>query len=399
MHRILQKIRHNEASSGILIFLAALCAFAIKNSDLNPLYDSLLNMPVAVQIGAFKIHKPLLLWINDGFMAIFFLLVGLELKREFLTGPLRRPENILLPTAGAVGGIAIPALIYASLNLDDSTALRGWAIPTATDIAFAMGILGLLGKRVPLTLKLFLLTLAIMDDLAAIIIIAFFYTDTLSTLSLMVAGGTLVMLLLMNRLHVSSVFPYLLFGTILWVAMLKSGVHATLAGVVLAFTIPYRTLSGKHPPLIKLEHDLQNTVGLGILPLFAFANAGISLQGISWDQVVHPVPVGIALGLFVGKQVGIFGAVWIMVQMGLTKLPDSCNWKHLYGISVLCGVGFTMSLFISTLAFEQSGMTQVAGSPEMMQSKLGILAGSILSGIIGYLYLHKVLPKEPVRPY
>ncbi|ABK44778.1 sodium/proton antiporter, NhaA family [Magnetococcus marinus MC-1] len=396
MNAKIRKMLHNPAASGILIFLAAVAAMAVENSAWNTHYNAFLDIPVSVQFADLTIAKPLLLWINDGLMAVFFLLVGLELKREFLEGELSQPSNVILPVVGAVGGIALPAAIYTLINQGNPAALDGWAIPTATDIAFALGILALLGKRVPASLKLFLLTLAIIDDLAAILIIAFFYTSELSPASLMIAGSAIGTLILMNRLGVTGISGYMVVGIVLWIAVLKSGVHATLAGVVLGFVIP---LKGEEPgelsPLHQLEDDLHHVVGLGILPLFAFANAGVSLQGLTPSILLDPVPLGIALGLFLGKQIGVFGFVWLSIKSGLAKLPEGFTWKQLYGVALLCGVGFTMSLFISSLAFEHGSSALVSGAPDMGSARLGILTGSILSGIFGYILLRFSLPKPP----
>nr|VFK28694.1 MAG: sodium/proton antiporter, NhaA family [Candidatus Kentron sp. MB]VFK32274.1 MAG: sodium/proton antiporter, NhaA family [Candidatus Kentron sp. MB]VFK75784.1 MAG: sodium/proton antiporter, NhaA family [Candidatus Kentron sp. MB] len=378
---------HNPAASGILIFLAAVSAMVIENSPWNVHYDAFLNIPVAVRFADLEIAKPLLLWINDGLMAIFFLLVGLELKREFLEGQLSQPANVILPVVGAVGGIVLPAVFYILLNHADPVALEGWAVPTATDIAFALGILALLGTRVPAALKLFLLTLAIIDDLAAIVIIAIFYTGDLSTNSLIVAGCALAVLVGMNRLGFRKIAGYVLIGAVLWMAVLKSGVHATLAGVALAMVIPLKKDANGAAPLHQLEHDLHQVVGLGILPLFAFANAGVSLAGLSPAILLEPVPLGIALGLFLGKQIGVFGFVWAVIKMGLAKKPDDLTWGRLYGVALLCGIGFTMSLFISALAFEHNGAAIISGSPDVGSARLGILTGSLISGFLGYLVL------------
>ena len=394
VNEIVRKWINNPAASGILIFLAAVAAMAVENSPWSIYYDSFLNIPVVVQFSEIKIAKPLLLWINDGLMAVFFLLVGLELKREFLEGQLSQPANVILPVVGAIGGIALPAVIYVLINLSNPAALEGWAIPTATDIAFALGILALLGKRVPVALKLFLLTIAIIDDLAAIIIIAVFYTSDLSTTSLIIAGGALLVLFAMNRFRVKGLSGYILVGIILWVAVLKSGVHATLAGVALAMVIPLKGHSEESSPLRQLEHDLHHFVGFVILPVFALANAGVSLEGISPSILLEPVPLGIGLGLLVGKQVGVFGFVWMASKSGLAKKPDGFSWGQLYGVALLCGVGFTMSLFISSLAFEHSGASMVSGVPAAESSRLGILTGSLISGILGYLVLHMTLRRR-----
>lgn len=370
-----------EASSGIILMFAAIAAMIIANSPLSPYYDLLLNIPVMVAVGTFEIAKPLLLWINDGLMALFFFLVGLELKREFLEGDLSQPGQVTLPAIGAVGGMLVPALCYVILNYDDVNAISGWAIPTATDIAFALGILALIGSKVPLQLKVFLTSLAIFDDLGAIIVIALFYTDQLSLLSLIFSTVMLLILFAFNRKGITNTSPYIFVGIILWVAVLKSGVHATLAGVILALFIPIKGKKGEESPLKSLEHNLHTLVAFIILPIFAFANAGINFSGIGIDQIVSPVPLGIILGLVVGKQIGVFGFCFVAIKLGIAKLPENVNWTLLYGVAMLCGVGFTMSLFIGSLAFEQS-----SNSP-IFQDRLGIVVGSLISGILGYFVI------------
>ncbi|KAA8703111.1 Na+/H+ antiporter NhaA [Pseudomonas proteolytica] len=367
-----------EAASGLLLIAAAALALIINNSPLSSFYNSFLEVPVAVQIGALQIAKPSLLWINDGLMALFFLLIGLEVKRELLDGHLSKPSQVVLPGAAAIGGMVVPALIYWALNKDNPAALGGWAIPMATDIAFALGVLALLGKRVPVSLKLFLMTLAIIDDLGAIIVIAIFYSGDLSTASLAGAGACLVALIAMNRLGVVKLGPYLIIGLILWVCVLKSGVHATLAGVTLAFCIPLRTKNAEPSPLLGLEHALHPWVAYGILPLFAFANAGVSLAGVNLESFTHHVPMGIAAGLLVGKTVGVFGLTWLAVKTGLAALPTGANWGQVMGVAILCGIGFTMSLFVGSLAFVP-GSSEYAG-----MDRMGILTGSILAALIGY---------------
>ncbi len=371
-----------EAASGILLLIAAILAMIAVNTSADVWYDALLGIPVAIQFGEFEIAKPLLLWINDGLMAIFFFLIGLEVKRELLAGELSEPSRVVLPVIAAVGGMAVPAAIYSVINWGDPVAMKGWAIPSATDIAFALGVLALLGSRVPQTLKLFLMTLAIIDDLGAIVIIALFYTADLSIMSLLVAVASVAVLFGLNRKGVLSLTPYLLVGFVLWAAVLKSGVHATLAGVLVAFFIPFKKEPGEtQTQLEKLEHDLHSTVAYGILPLFAFANAGVAFDGISVDTFFHPVPLGIAAGLFFGNQVGIFCFSWVAIKLGITTLPDGVNWVQLYGAALLCGIGFTMSLFIGSLAFEQGGPDYA------IDDRLGILLGSLVSGIAGYLVL------------
>ncbi|VVP11462.1 Na+/H+ antiporter NhaA [Pseudomonas sp. B21128] len=367
-----------EAASGLLLIAAAILALIINNSQLSWLYSGLLDTPVVAQIGALKIAKPLLLWINDGLMALFFLLIGLEVKREVLDGQLSRPSQLVLPGAAAIGGMLVPALIYWFLNRDNPAALDGWAIPTATDIAFALGVLALLGKRIPVSLKLFLMTLAIIDDLGAIVIIAIFYSGDLSTLSLGLAAACIAALVALNRLGVVKLGPYMIIGLILWVCVLKSGVHATLAGVTLAFCIPLRTKNAEPSPLLTLEHALHPWVAYGILPLFAFANAGLSLSGVTVESFTHLVPMGIAVGLLVGKTVGVFGLTWLAVKTGIAALPQGANWGQVLGVAILCGIGFTMSLFVGSLAFVP-GASEYAG-----MDRMGILTGSLFAALIGY---------------
>ena len=371
-----------ETAGGILLMGAAVLALIMANTPLNAYYTLLISTPVEIRIGALEIAKPLLLWINDGLMALFFFLVGLELKREVVEGELSDPKNIVLPGIGAIGGMLVPALIYVWFNYDDPVAIQGWAIPAATDIAFALGILSLLGSRVPISVKVFLTSLAIFDDIGAILIIAFFYTAKISFSALLIVGFCIPLLALFNRLKVESKSLYILIGVVMWVAMLKSGVHATLAGVVLACFIPLKSAkTPNYSPLKSMEHDLHALVAFFVLPVFAFANAGINLSGVGLDQVIHGVPAGIALGLFIGKQVGIFTLCAIAIRLGLCKLPLGMNWGALYGTALLCGVGFTMSLFIGGLAFEETGVNLI------FDERLGIIIGSLASGICGYLVL------------
>ena len=375
-----------ESAGGIILFFAAVLAMVAENTAAKDWYDALLSTPVEIRIGSFEIAKPLLLWINDGLMAIFFFLIGLELKREVLQGELSNPAQVVLPVVAACGGLIMPALIYIALNWGDALALKGWAIPAATDIAFALGVLSLLGSRVPHSLKLFLLTLAIADDLGAIVIIALFYTADLSWQSLVTAAGAAAVLYLLNRRGVTAISPYILVGIVLWVAVLKSGVHATLAGVVMALFIPLRVnKENGRSPLQELEHDLHPVVAFAVLPIFAFANTGISLDGVSWSSLLEPVPLGIAAGLFVGKQLGVMGAVWVIVKLGWARLPSGVGWWEMYGVAALCGIGFTMSLFISSLAFSQ-GATEF-----VTYDRLGILCGSLLSAVLGYVVLRVAL--------
>lgn len=378
-----------ESAGGILLMLSAIVAIIAANSPLVKYYELLLSTPVEVRVGALQIAKPLLLWINDGLMAIFFFLVGLELKREWLEGELADKRNIILPGIGAIGGMMAPALVYLYFNYTDPVAIKGWAIPAATDIAFALGILALLGSRVPLALKVFLTSLAIFDDVGAILIIALFYTSKISVDALVVVALCIPVLTLLNRKNVTSKSPYLLIGLIMWVATLKSGVHATLAGVVLAMFIPMRSKEfPDESPLKMLENDLHSIVAFFVLPVFAFANAGINLAGVGMQQVLHPVPIGIALGLFIGKQLGVFGLCWLVIKLKVAKLPSGINWLSLYGVSVLSGVGFTMSLFIGSLAFEETGVNLI------FDERLGIILGSLVSGILGYFILHASLKRS-----
>ncbi|WPO99007.1 Na+/H+ antiporter NhaA [Pseudomonas sp. HR96] len=369
-----------EAASGLLLIAAAALALIVNNSPLSALYNHFLEVPVVAGVGAVVIAKPLLLWINDGLMALFFLLIGLEVKREILEGQLADPAQVILPGAAAIGGMLVPALAYWFINRDHPDALGGWAIPMATDIAFALGVLALLGKRVPTSLKLFLMTLAIIDDLGAIIVIALFYSSDLSGQALALAGACIVALIAMNRLGVVKLAPYLLVGLVLWVCVLKSGVHATLAGVTLAFCIPLRTRQAGVSPVRYLEHALHPWVSYAILPLFAFANAGVSLAGVNLESFTHPVPLGIAVGLLLGKSVGVFGLTWLAIKLRLASLPQGANWGQVFGVAILCGIGFTMSLFVGSLAFVP-GMSEYAG-----EDRMGILTGSILAALIGYAW-------------
>ncbi len=380
-----------ESAGGIVLMGAAVLAMIVANTPLKEYYDLLLEVPVEIRVGALQIGKPLILWVNDGLMAIFFFLVGLELKREVVDGELSKPANVLLPALGAVGGIVVPVAIFVWFNKGDPAGMQGWAIPAATDIAFALGILMLIGSRVPLSLKVFLVSLAIFDDLGAIAIIALFYTYELSMLALLVAGACLAVLALMSWRQVSSVSTYILVGVVMWIAVLKSGVHATLAGVALAAFIPMRDASDPgHSPLRELEHDLHHVVAFGVLPIFAFVNAGISFAGVGMADLLHPVPLGIAAGLFIGKQLGVFAFCAVAIKLGLARLPEGAGWGALYGVSILAGVGFTMSLFIGGLAFEY----KVLDLDVVFDERLGIVLGSLLSGVIGYLVLQRALPRE-----
>jgi NhaA family Na+:H+ antiporter len=379
-----------ESAGGIVLMAGAALALIAANSPLSSFYDILIETPVEIRIGRFEISKPLLLWVNDGLMAVFFFLIGLEVKREILEGELSRPANVMLPAVAAVGGIVAPVAVYAAFNYGDAIAMNGWAIPAATDIAFALGILMLLGSRVPVSLKVFLVSLAIFDDLGAIVIVAIFYSTNLSIFALSVASLCLIVLAYMNWRHVSSVAAYVLVGVVMWAAVLKSGVHATLAGVALAMFIPMRARDElDRSPLRELEHDLHTVVAFGVLPLFAFVNAGISFAGMSLADVMHPVSLGIAAGLFLGKQLGVFLLCYMAIKLGMAKLPAGAGWGALYGVAILSGIGFTMSLFIDTLAFENLP----PGTVFDFDKRLGILLGSIASGIIGYIVLDRTLPK------
>lgn len=381
MNAIKEFLKH-ESSGGIFLMIATLIALIAQNSFLSEFYASFLHTPFSVSFGDAGLSKPLILWVNDGLMAVFFFLIGLELKREVSEGELSNPAQILLPAVGGIGGIILPAIIFFIFNSSDEFAIKGWAIPTATDIAFALGILSLLGDRVPTSLKIFLMTLAIIDDLCAIVIIALFYTSELSTISLGIAATCVVGLAILNLLNIRSKAAYLIIGAILWVAVLKSGVHATLAGVIAAFFIPIADKGGKSL-LKELEHDLHPWVAFLILPLFAFVNAGIALSGVGVSEMFGSVPFGIIAGLFIGKQLGVFGFSYMAIKMGLAKVPEGSSLKQLYGVAILCGVGFTMSLFVDSLAYNDSDAFAYT-------DRLAILIGSLLSGVIGYIWLKKV---------
>jgi len=375
-----------ESAGGIVLMFAAALAIILANSPLQNLYAQLFATPIEIKVGALEIAKPLLLWVNDGLMAVFFFMIGLELKREFIEGELSDRKNIILPGFAAFGGMLVPALIYIAFNYNNETALKGWAIPTATDIAFALGVLSLLGSRIPTSLKVFLTSLAIFDDIGAIVIIAIFYTDNISMISLIIVLSCLPILFLMNRRNPSSTSIYIMVGVIMWVAMLKSGVHATLVGIILAMFIPMRSKTDPdYSPLKRMEGDLHSLVAFFVLPVFAFANAGVNFTGVGTEQLFHSVPLGIALGLIVGKQVGVFGFCWLAIKLKLTRLPNGMSWMSLYGTAALCGIGFTMSLFVGSLAFEDTNANL------LFDERLGIILGSLASGIIGYLVLKKSL--------
>ena len=377
-------MRH-DAASGIVLLAAAALALIMQNSALGWLYDALVGTPITLNLGALVLDKPLLHWINDGLMAIFFFLVGLEIKRELLIGELSTTKQALLPAIAALGGMMVPALIYTGINWGDPVALRGWAIPAATDIAFAVGVLALLGSRVPASLKVFLLALAIIDDLGAIIIIAVFYTADLSLVALGLAGVGIAALAILNRTGVVRIAPYILVGLFIWLCVLKSGVHATLSGVVTALAIPLTVPAGaKLSPLARLEEGLHPWVAFGVLPLFAFANAGVSLAGMTLAKLVSEIPLGIALGLFLGKPLGIFAFSLGAIGVGLAGKPEGATWAQIFGVAILGGIGFTMSLFIGMLAFVE---------PEhAAEIRIGVLGGSLMSAIAGYLVLRAVTP-------
>jgi NhaA family Na+:H+ antiporter len=380
-----------EAAGGIVLGAAAGVALILANSPLLPFYRDFLDIPLAVQAGGLLLKKPLLLWINDGLMAVFFLLVGLEVKREILAGGLADRSKAVLPAIAALGGMAVPAAVYVAFTWGDPQSLRGWAIPTATDIAFALGVLSLAGSRVAPSLRLFLLAVAIIDDLGAIVIIALFYTAELSRTALALAGIGLAALAALNLAGVARRAPYLLTGAFLWVCVLKSGVHATLAGVAVGIAVPLSTPRGASP-LLRLEHDLQPWVAYGVLPAFAFANAGVGLAGMTLATLLHPVELGIAFGLIIGKPVGVAGAIWAATRAGFATLPENAEWRQVCGLALLTGIGFTMSLFIGGLAFPAEGYD--------VDIRIGVLLASLVAGTAGYLLLRTapraVQPKSTV---
>ncbi len=386
MRTALAEFLARETSAGIVLFVAALLAMIAVNSAFSPYYLAFLNIPVVAQFGALEIAKPLSLWINDGLMAIFFFLVGLEVKREILEGELSSFNKAALPAIAAIGGMAIPALVFLYFNWSVPENINGWAIPAATDIAFALGVLALLGKHAPLSLKILLLAVAIIDDIGAIIIIALFYTADVSSFSLMLSAVGIAVLILMNRLGVVRVAPYILVGTFLWICVLKSGVHATLAGVIAALSIPLNAKDGSSP-LKHLEHILHPWTAFMVLPIFAFANAGVSLAGLQISDLFAPLALGIAAGLVIGKQVGVFGFMFIATKLGLIRRPIGVSWMQLYGLACLTGIGFTMSLFIGNLAFVDPAQIETV--------KLGVISGSLVSGLLGYLILRFARPAGP----
>ncbi len=376
-----------ESAGGIILVSTAVLAMLIANSPFYSYYTLLIDTPVEVRIGPLSLAKPLLLWVNDGLMAVFFFLVGLELKREVLEGELSDIRKIILPGLGAIGGMIVPAGIYFYFNSSDPVALKGWAIPTATDIAFALAVLTLLGPRVPVSLKIFLTSIAIFDDIGAILIIAFFYTSKISFTALVVSAVCILFLFLLNRRGVMKMSAYLVVGVIMWVALVKSGVHATLSGVILAMFIPMRSAANpESSPLISMEHDLHSIVAFAVLPIFAFCNSGISFEGLDRQALLHDIPLGIALGLFFGKQLGVFTFCWLGIKLRIAQLPNGISFASLYGVASLCGIGFTMSLFIGSLAFEETGANLI------IDERLGIILGSLASGVLGYFILLGSLP-------
>jgi NhaA family Na+:H+ antiporter len=378
MLHTIRRFIQSESSAGVLLGVTALAALAISNSPWAPWYEALLAIPGEVRIGEWvALKKPLVVWVNDLWMAVFFFLVGLEIKRELTQGELSSRRQAILPAGAALGGMAVPALIYAAVNAGDATALRGWAIPAATDIAFALGILMLLGSRVPLSLKVFLTAVAIIDDLGAIVVIAIFYTEQLSTTMLLGATVCTAVLIVVNRLRVDVIGVYVVVGVAMWLFVLKSGVHATLAGVITALAVPMRSRDGQDSPLQTAEHALHPWVAYLVLPAFAFVNAGVSLEGVTLRTFVERVPMGIALGLVVGKAVGVFGASWLLVRLGVAAWPENATRMQFLATCMLCGIGFTMSLFIGSLAFEGLGRSWD------VQVKLGVLGGSLVAALLG----------------
>lgn len=380
----LRDFLQKESAGGILLIVAAAVALVAANSPLSSAYFSALDIPVNLSVGAFAIDKPLLLWINDGLMAVFFFLVGLEVKREFMDGQLSSLDKASLPLIAALGGMVAPALIFVAINQGSPQNLSGWAIPAATDIAFALGVLALLGPRVPIALKALLLAIAVIDDIGAITIIALFYSGPIDLMMLGGAAAALVLMIACNRMRIGSSLPYVVLGLILWAFVLKSGVHATLAGVAAAMTIPMTGRDGS-APLDRIENALHPWVAFMVIPIFGFANAGVSLAGLSLGDLVAPLPLGIALGLLIGKQVGIFGFAFLAVKTGLASLPENIGWRHVHAMSLLAAIGFTMSLFIGNLAFTDPAQADAV--------KLGVLSGSIIAALAGYSLLRMALPR------
>ncbi|MCT8594202.1 Na+/H+ antiporter NhaA [Glaesserella parasuis] len=378
----IRKFLQLESASGILLLAFAMLAMLFANTPLKDLYFDFLSMPVSIQIGLFSIHKPLLMWVNDGFMAVFFVLIGLEVKREMMVGAISSYQRAIFPAIGALGGMIVPALVFTLINSDSPEFQQGWAIPMATDIAFALGVLGLLGKRVPFALKIFLLALAIIDDLGAIVVIAIFFSHELSTTALISAAIAITALIIMNRMRVTAICAYMVVGLILWASVLKSGVHATLAGVIIGFCVPLKGKNGEEP-LAHFEHILAPWCSFVILPLFAFSNAGVSLAGMSLSTLFSPLTMGVALGLLVGKTLGVFSFSFLAVKLGIAQLSEGMNFKQIFAVSILCGIGFTMSMFLAGLAF---GGDEADGQ-FISLARLGILIGSGISAVLGYYLL------------
>ncbi|MCT8750629.1 Na+/H+ antiporter NhaA [Glaesserella parasuis] len=378
----IRKFLQLESASGILLLAFAMLAMLFANTPLKDLYFDFLSMPVSIQIGLFSIHKPLLMWVNDGFMAVFFVLIGLEVKREMMVGAISSYQRAIFPAIGALGGMIVPALVFTLINSDSPEFQQGWAIPMATDIAFALGVLGLLGKRVPFALKIFLLALAIIDDLGAIVVIAIFFSHELSTTALISAAIAITALIMMNRMRVTAICAYMVVGLILWASVLKSGVHATLAGVIIGFCVPLKGKNGEEP-LAHFEHILAPWCSFVILPLFAFSNAGVSLAGMSLSTLFSPLTMGVALGLLVGKTLGVFSFSFLAVKLGIAQLSEGINFKQIFAVSILCGIGFTMSMFLAGLAF---GGDEADGQ-FISLARLGILIGSGISAVLGYYLL------------
>jgi len=376
-----------EAASGLLLLIAAILALIISNTNLSEYYFDILNTHILIGTQSFGLNLSIVHWINDVLMAVFFFVVTLEIKREFIQGELSRPKQASLPIIGAIGGMAVPAIIYVIINFETGDTLKGWAIPSATDIAFSIGVLSLLGKRVPVSLKVFLMALAIIDDLGAIVIIAFFYSTELQYMYLILMLGSFITLLILNKLGVKKFIPYLLIGLLLWYFTHESGIHSTISGVLLALTIPHRDREKDFSLLLKLEHVLSPYVAFGIMPLFALANAGVSLEGISINTLMNPVPWGILCGLFFGKQIGVFLFSYLSIKLKFAEMPSNSNWTKLYGVGILTGIGFTMSLFVGNLAF-------VDYSNNLDGVKIGVLIGSTLSALVGYLLLLIVTQKK-----
>ncbi|VTU09404.1 pH-dependent sodium/proton antiporter [Actinobacillus indolicus] len=387
-----KKFLQLESASGILLLAFAMLAMVFANTPLKDFYFDFLSMPVSIQIGLFSIHKPLLMWVNDGFMAVFFVLVGLEVKREMMVGAISSYQKAIFPAVGALGGMVVPALIFTIINLDSPEFQQGWAIPMATDIAFAVGVLGLLGKRVPFALKIFLLALAIIDDLGAIVVIAIFFSHDLSTTALISAAIAIATLIIMNRMRVTAICAYMVVGLILWASVLKSGVHATLAGVIIGFCVPLKGKNGEEP-LAHFEHILAPWCAFVILPLFAFSNAGVSLSGMNLSTLFSPLTMGVALGLVVGKTLGVFSFSFVAVKLGIAQLSEGINFKQIFAVSILCGIGFTMSMFLAGLAF--SG--DEADGRFISLARLGILIGSAISAIVGYYLLKRFTEPEATK--